>query len=283
MLEAEAIPIRTAGPALAQRRILVTGAGSGIGAAIATAAAIAGASVALLGSPRNGPALSARAELLSEQLGRPMVSAGVDVRDDAAVERAIREAAERLGGIDGVIASAGVSEHPAASTGTGVVPLSLEQFRYVIDTNVRGTWSTVRHAVPFLLLAPGVASAVTLGSVASKRPSHGAYSVSKSAVWMLTRALAEELGPRGVRVNCLAPGFVDTPMLRKLAEEESGGRPEEALAALAARAHRVPLRRLGSVGDIVDAALFLLGSSSAYITGSLVHPDGGLISANAGG
>jgi 3-oxoacyl-[acyl-carrier protein] reductase len=264
---------------LAERRIVVTGAGSGIGAAIATAVAAAGASVALIGSPRNALAVARSADLLREELGRTMFSAGIDVNDDGAAREAMQEAAAALGGLDGVVTCAGVSAHPTATTGTGVVPLSLGQFRSVIDTNVRGTWSAVRHAVPYLLAAPGVASVVTVGSVASKRPSHGVYSVSKSAVWMLTRAFAEELGPHGVRVNCLAPGFVDTPMLRDVAERKGG----DAEQALADRARRVPLRRLGSVAEIADAAVFLLGPHSSYITGSLVHPDGGLINANAGG
>ncbi|MDI1288392.1 MAG: SDR family NAD(P)-dependent oxidoreductase [bacterium] len=261
------------------RRIVVTGAGSGIGLGIATALASAGASVGLIGSPRRSAEVAQTAQALRASAGRPMFSAGVDVCDDSATRAVMHEAADVLQGIDGVVCSAGVSAHQAAPTGTGVVPLTLEQFRFVFDTNVRGTWSAVRHAAPYLLQTPGTASVVTVGSVASKRPTHGVYSVSKSAVWMLTRAFAEELGPQGVRVNCLAPGFVDTPMLRELAATEG----DSLELALAARAARVPLRRLGSVADMARAAIFLLSTDSSYITGSLIHADGGLVNANAGG
>jgi NAD(P)-dependent dehydrogenase (short-subunit alcohol dehydrogenase family) len=150
----------------------------------------------------------------------------------------------------------------------------------MMDVNVRGTWSTVHHAAHHLERAAGKGEScvVTMGSVASKRPSHGAYSVSKCAVWMLTRVLAHQWAPSGVRANCVAPGSIDTAMLRQVAAETGD---EEAW--LAGRAARIPLGRIGTVDDVAAAVLFLVGPSSSYITGSLVHPDGGLINIDAGG
>lgn len=268
------------GRVLEGRRAVITGAGSGIGAGIAAAFAAAGADLHLIGSPRNPAAVEELATRLRGETGVRISTSNVDVRDDAAVAAAMADATAHLGGIDCLVTSAGMSAPTGVTAQTPIHALTTAQFQEIMDVNVRGTWSAIRHAIGELVKAPNVSSVITLGSVASKRPTHGGYSVSKSAVWMLTRVLALDYAPHGVRFNCLAPGFIDTPLFRAVAEQE---RPGDADAVVAARAARVPLGRIGTVAEVAATALFLAGPHSSYLTGCLVHPDGGLINANAGG
>lgn len=263
------------------RRALVTGAASGIGEAVAAKLAAAGAAVHLLGSPRRPERVAEAAAAIADT--RPVGSitwSTVDVADHDSVEGGVELAAAAMGGIDCVVTSAGISSATGADDGTPLYQLSRDQLGEMMAVNLRGTWSTIHHAGRHLERAAGEgeASVVTIGSVASKRPSHGAYSVSKCAVWMLTRVIAHQWAPAGVRANCVAPGSTDTPMLRQIAADSG-----DADAWLAGRAARIPLGRLGSVDDVAASVLFLAGPSSSYITGSLVHPDGGLVNINAGG
>lgn len=260
------------------RRAVITGASTGIGRAVAKAFVAEGASVHLIGSRRHPEAVEAAAS----ELGRSadpestVTWSSADVADHDDIGRAVQRAAEAMGGIDAVFTGAGVASAPSAPISTPLHRTTSEQLRAVLDINLRGTWSTIRHAAEHLEAAPGVATVVTVGSVASKRPSHGAYAVSKSAVWMMTRVMADQWAPWGVRVNCLAPGFIDTPLFRA-----SIG--DDVESAIVERAARVPMRRIGTVDEAADAAVFLSNSASSYITGSMLHPDGGLTNANAGG
>lgn len=266
---------------MAGRRALVTGAASGIGEAIAEALAGAGAKVHLVGSPRRPDRVAAVAERITERTGASITWSSVDVVDDASVAGAVEIAAGAMGGVDCVVTSAGVSAPSDTADTTPLHRLTAGQLRDVLDVNLRGTWSTLHHAARHLEQArPGPATVVTLGSVAGKRPTHGAYSVSKCAVWMLTRVLADQWAPLGIRANCLAPGSIDTPMLRRVAEDSGA---DDVDAWLEARAARIPLRRVGTVEEVAAAALFLSGPESSYVTGALLHPDGGLVNANAGG
>lgn len=202
-----------------------------------------------------------------------------DVRHEEEVEMLFAQATDRLGGpIDAVVTSAGVVAHPGAAP-SGVVDLTAEQWRYVLDVNLTGTFLTCRAAAARLLAAGCPGTMVLLASAAAKRPSKGAYSVSKAGVWMLARALASELGPHGIRVNAIGPGYIRTPMLESLAES-AGAEPA---AWFEQRASRVPLRRIGTPSDVADVAVFLTGPESAFVTGSIIHPDGGSTSEEAGG
>jgi NAD(P)-dependent dehydrogenase (short-subunit alcohol dehydrogenase family) len=267
---------------MAGRRALVTGGASGIGEAIAAAFAAAGAKVHLVGSPRSPQRVADVARRIAERTDPAAVTwSNADVSDHAAIEGAIDVGAGAMGGIDCVVTSAGMSSPDGAADGTPLHRLTTGQLRQMLDVNLRGTWSTIHHAARYLEQAPpGQATVVTISSVAGKRPTHGAYSVSKCAVWMLTRVLAEQWAPLGIRANCVAPGSTDTPMLRRVAADSG---TENVEAWLEARAARIPLRRVGTVEEIAAAVLFLSGPESSYITGAFVHPDGGLVNANAGG
>jgi NAD(P)-dependent dehydrogenase (short-subunit alcohol dehydrogenase family) len=262
-------------PPLDGYRTLVTGGGSGIGRAIAIGFAAAGARVAVVGSASGRRSVDQTIEQIAES-GQHAIGYTVDIGDDEAVRALVGVAAADLGGLDTVVTAAGVAAPSGLDPAARLSDLSTRQLREVFDINVRGTWSTVRHAVPFLRQSSLSPSAITVSSVAAKRPTHGAYSVSKTAVWMTTRVLAQELAPEGIRVNCVAPGFIDTPLFRRAVEATSGSRVEDFAA-------RVPLGRIGSGAEIASAAIYLASSLASYFTGSVLSPDGGHASVNAGG
>jgi NAD(P)-dependent dehydrogenase (short-subunit alcohol dehydrogenase family) len=204
-----------------------------------------------------------------------------DVRHEEDVERAVEVCVERFGGVDAVVTSAGVGAHPAQSyEASGLLALELDHWSYVLDVNLTGTYLAARCAALRMVTEGRGGTIVTIGSVASKKPSGGTYAISKAAVWMLTRALADELAPSGVRVNCLAPGYTQTKLLATRARAADS---EDAERWLQARAAGVPLGRLGTVEDVASAAVFLSCDESAYVTGSILHVDGGYVSAHAGG
>jgi NAD(P)-dependent dehydrogenase (short-subunit alcohol dehydrogenase family) len=267
---------------MAGRRALVTGAASGIGEAIASALVAAGAKVHLIGSPRRPGLVAEVADRIAERNDVAAVTwSNADVSDHGSVEGAVEIGAGAMGGIDCVVTSAGTSAPAGASETTPLHRLTTSQLRQVLDVNLRGTWSTIHHAARHLEQAPtGTATVVTIGSVAGKRPTHGAYSVSKCAVWMLTRVLADQWAPLGIRANCVAPGSIDTPLLRRVAADSGAGDVDSWLLS---RAARIPMRRVGTVDEVASTVLFLSGPDSSYITGALVHTDGGLVNANAGG
>ena len=135
-----------------------------------------------------------------------------DVLDADSIRAAIDQAASEIGGVDICVASAGVSSHPDAGF-RGFLDLDPDHFDFVNNVNVRGVFLTAQRAAQLMIEAGHGGSIVSLASIASKRPSAGVYSVSKAAVWMLTRSLAEELAPHKIRVNAIGPAYVTTEML----------------------------------------------------------------------
>lgn len=237
------------------RRILVTGAGSGIGAAVARRLARLGARVACL--DRDGAAATA----LAETLQADAIAIAADVSDEVAVARALAEADENLGGIDGVVNSAGiVSVKP-------VTELSLDAWRAVIDVNLTGTFIVSQAAIPYLRKATNPAI-VNISSAQALSPVAGtsAYAASKGGVLSLTRALAAELGPQ-IRVNCICPGLIDTPMNESLKTKADDGPPVPL--------DRYALRRWGDPDEVAATIVFLLSSAASYMTGATMAVDGG--------
>jgi NAD(P)-dependent dehydrogenase (short-subunit alcohol dehydrogenase family) len=187
-----------------------------------------------------------------------------------------------MGGVQLCVASAGVSGHPAAGF-RGFLDLEPEHYDFVQNVNTRGVFLTLQRCAQLMIAGGGGGAMITLASVASKRPSAGAYSVSKAAVWMLTRAMALELAPHGIRINAIGPGYVSTEMLAGIAVSQAG--PDKAAQAAWYESKRAsaPLGVLPTPEDIAATALFLCSDDATTFTGSLLHPDGGLTAQTGGG
>ena len=240
---------------LTGRVALVTGAGSGIGAATARRFMEAGATVV-------GGDLS-RATV--EEAGSEIVAVELDVRDEASVERAV-ERAEALGGIDVLVNVAGIG----STTNAPETPV--EVWDDVLAVNARGTFLCCKHAIP-PMAARGRGAIVNVASVAGLvgLRNRAAYCASKGAVIALTRALAVDHVGDGIRVNAVCPGTVDSPWVRRLVEEAG-----ESLDALRARQ---PLGRLGTPEEIAESVLYLASDAAAFVTGTAFVIDGGLTAA----
>jgi NAD(P)-dependent dehydrogenase (short-subunit alcohol dehydrogenase family) len=242
----------------AQERVaLITGGASGIGLAAAQQLLSAGWKVAV--ADRDEAALEkARGEL---GRGPGVCLAPLDVTDEAAVEAWVDKAATTLGGLDGVVNSAGIAaDIPALDT-----PVAL--FRKILDVNVVGTFLVARSAAR-LMKDRGGGAIVNIASVSGLRGGKGrsAYGASKGAVVVLTQVLANDLARYGIRVNAVAPGPVDTPMVRSVHTQ----------ADRALWTRFVPMRRYAAPQEIATAIEFLLdGTKSSYITGEIVAVDGG--------
>jgi NAD(P)-dependent dehydrogenase (short-subunit alcohol dehydrogenase family) len=224
------------------KQIVVTGAASGLGLAIARAAEAEGARIIALDRDA-APFAGARQ---------------CDVSDEAAVRGALADV-ERL---DGLVNSAGVALR------TTVPDTAMEDYDRLMAVNLRGSFLAAKYAIPKMRGQGG--AILHLSSVTGTTGTRGraAYSASKGAIVALTRAMALDHAAERIRVNCLCPGFVDTPLLAKMAADKR--------ARLAA-AH--PLGRIGTVADIVPMALLLLSDDGAWITGQAIGVDGGF---NAG-
>jgi 3-oxoacyl-[acyl-carrier protein] reductase len=234
------------------RRILVTGAASGMGREIAVLFAQEGAALALL--DRNADGVAAVAA------GLGCKAWGCDVADRAEVARVVAEAGQALGGLDGLVNGAGILDI------TPFVDLEPESWDRMIAVNLTGPFNVVKAALPFLRAADR-ATIVTIASVSALMPMPGTagYSASKAGAAMFTKSIAMDLGPT-IRANSICPGVIRTEMTRYLWEN-----PEHAHRA----SDRVALRRLGEPGDVARAALFLSTEDSGFTTGTELPVDGG--------
>ena len=238
----------------------VTGAGSGIGRGIAVALAADGWQVAVLG--RDADSL---ADTLAElaPLGPRGIAVTVDVRSPSAVGAAVTEVERRLGPVDALVNNAGIQRLAAAADVTEA------DWDDVLDTNLKGAFFCAQ-AVGRSMIARGGGAIVNIASAAALTavPDRVAYAASKAGLVMVTKSLALEWAPFGVRVNAVAPTFVDTPLGRATLDEP--GRREQIV-------RQIPLHRLASVADVVGATRFLLDpAASGLVTGHVLAVDGGL-------
>jgi NAD(P)-dependent dehydrogenase (short-subunit alcohol dehydrogenase family) len=248
------------GQAFSGRVAFVTGAGGGMGAAIAAELAGVGAEVVAV-DVKADPDI----ELIDGAESR-FHYRQVDVTDEPEVERTLGELVERFGRLDQVVNAAGVGWFDRDGS---VVTSEREVWDRVLAINLTGAMAVCRFAVPHLLESRGGAL-VHLASVAGLRTSDGpmdAYQVSKAGLISLSRGIALSYGPSGIRSNTICPGAILTPMIQPLYDEE----PARALRM----AERTPLRRLGTVGDVASAARFLLSDEASFITGADLVVDGG--------
>lgn len=242
------------GPRLAGRRILITGAASGIGAATARLFTQEGARLALIDIQAEALAAVAR------ETGAEALSA--DLRDSAAVTAAVDEAARRLGGLDGLVCNAGIGvSKPLAET-------TDEDWARAMDVNAGSVFFTCRAGLKHLQAAEQ-ATIVNTGSALGLQPLVGrtAYAASKAAVHAMTKVMAMELAPK-IRCNAVAPGGVDTPLVRGTFTDP------EAIKRIEAR---YALQRMGRAEEIAEAILFLTSFESSFVTGSTLSIDGGRV------
>ncbi|WP_460603169.1 SDR family NAD(P)-dependent oxidoreductase [Jatrophihabitans fulvus] len=239
------------------KRVIVTGASRGIGRALAVAFAHRGAHV--LGVARSEDGLAKTGELAEGGSGR-YEHLATDLRAPESVEAAVASAAERLDGIDVLINNA-ADDHDSAIEKT-----DLEVYQRVQDLNVRSVWVALKAASPFLKDGGGsvINIASVLGLVGIRDDS--AYIAAKHALVGVTRAIALEWARKGVRVNALAPGYVDTAMLGDISADQD-------LAAYAKQT--TPMNRWSQPEEYAGPAIFLASEASAFMTGQVLVVDGG--------
>lgn len=260
------------GPAPTGKVVLVTGATGGIGSAVARRFAAGGWRVAVsdLSPERLTAMVDQEGDGFVSGSGIEMGVAG-DVRDVAFCRRAVDEVAAALGRLDALVNAAGVwVEGPAEDT-------TEDEWDQVLDVNAKGTYFLTSAAIPHLEATEGCV--VNLSSDAGVQGNAGAavYSASKGAVTNMTRALALELAPRGIRVNAVCPGDVDTPMLRLQAQRYGQGMPERYLADLLDQYPQGPSRaRFLRADEIAEVVWFLAQPAAAGVTGANWSVDFGL-------
>ncbi len=243
---------------------IVTGAGTGIGAATAVRFVKEGASVVLVGRRRE------KLEDTARDTGQPDRVAIVpgDVRDQKTVDAAIA-AAMKLGGLHVVVSNAAVS-HPVAFPGA-----DFETWRDIFDIIVVGAFRFCREAAKVMIANKTAGRLVNVTSIhgTQAEPRASAYGAAKAAVNQFSRALSVELAPHNIRVNAVAPGFVDTPMSVYNGENEL---ESDWFKRFYVEARKIPMARAGRPEEIASAILFLASQESSYMTGHVMIVDGGL-------
>ena len=246
---------------LANRTVLVTGGGSGIGKGVAAAVVAAGGKAMLVG--RNADRLAAAADDI-ERAGAAgsVLYEPADVTNEDEVTRVVDAATAWTGRLYGVVHCAGGSE-----TIGPITQVDSDAWRRTVNLNVNGTMYVLKHAAREMVRGGG-GSFIGISSIAASNTHRwfGAYGVSKSAVDHMMQLAADELGPSWVRVNCLRPGLIRTELVEAVFQSPDVSGDYAACT---------PLPRPGDVEDVANAAVFLLSDASSYITGQVINVDGG--------
>jgi NAD(P)-dependent dehydrogenase (short-subunit alcohol dehydrogenase family) len=253
--------------AAGERVAVVTGAAGGIGRASVRAFAEAGYTVAALDLDEAGACRCA--EEIAAEVGRRCVGIGCDVAGWDSVERAFARVGEELGRVDALHANAGSEGYFAFEE------ISIAELRRQIDVNLVGHLYCVKAALPLLERAGGGAIVITASVQGHLTlPGCAPYAAAKGGLMAAARALAVEFGPKGIRINTISPGTIDTPMLDRSLEGMSTDEVEDLLAGVrGANA----LGRIGDAREVADVAVFLCSSGASYVTGEDVVVDGGYL------
>jgi NAD(P)-dependent dehydrogenase (short-subunit alcohol dehydrogenase family) len=235
---------------------IVTGGGSGIGLAIAEKFITNNITTIIIG--RDEQKLNAA----KERLGSLCVPISFDLNELAGIPSLVDGIKNEFGAIDILVNNAGINQKKEFTEVTD------EEFQRILSTNVTAVFALSREVVK-CMLDKGGGAIVNISSMASQYgiPKVIAYTASKSAIEGMTKAMATELSPKGIRVNCIAPGFIATAMSAKALNDD----PERRAKVLG----RTPMGFLGDPSDVADAALFLATDASKYITGTIIRVDGG--------
>jgi 3-oxoacyl-[acyl-carrier protein] reductase len=247
-------------PDLTGKTVVITGGSRGIGAQTARAFAAQGAKVCVVG--RDQGALATVVADITDKDGTA-IGAVADVTDSASLDRMRRQVESRLGPVDVLAAFAGGQGFPVPSQ-----DLTEERWRQVIDSDLTSAFLTIQAFLPGML-ERGRGSVITMSSAAGRQPSQAnlAYGVANAGLVMLTRHLATEIGPRGIRVNCIAPSSIRT-------ENVQARMPADVQEKVAAT-H--PLGRMGTTDDVARTALFLASDAASWLTGLTIDVAGGRI------
>lgn len=249
---------------LSGKRAFITGGGSGIGRAVAVRFATEGARVAILGRRRD--ALEETADMVRSARGDCLVLPG-DVSREADVESAVAAAVEAFGGLDAIVGVAGIELY--ASGDTRVHELELDIWRQTMEVNLTGMYLTCKHGVRALLESGGGSVIITgspCGLVGLCSGEH-AYSASKAGTHGLVRVMAADYARDGIRVNCVIPGFIDTPINAAVLEDP---------ASVEGFVSCIPLRRPGQAGEVAPLFAWLASDEASYVTGAFFTADGGM-------
>lgn len=241
------------------RSVVVTGAGRGLGAAVAARLAADGWLVGVLDRDIDAATRTA------DSIGDPACALGADTTDSDSIEVALDRFADDTGRRtpDGLVCNAGIVRFGP------LLDLSADDWRSAVDVNLTGTFLTARAVASRMIEADVAGAIVTITSMngVEPGPNAGAYGASKAGIALLTQQMALEWGPLGIRVNAIAPGLIDAGMSEPIYADEE-------IREL--RGARVPLGRLGTAGDVAGAVAFLLGDDATYVTGTELLVDGGV-------
>lgn len=238
---------------------IVTGASRGIGKAIALKLAGLGANVVLNYRSSEKEALEVENEI--KNMGVDVISVKADISKLNEVENLINTAKEKFGCIDIMVNNAGITKDNL------ILRMKEEEFDSVIDVNLKGVFNCLKGITP-VMVRQKHGKIINISSVVGISGNAGQvnYAASKAGIIGMTKSLAKEIGSRGVNVNAVAPGFIDTEMTQCLGDKVK----EEAKK-------NIPLKRFGQADDVADVVAFLAGSESDYITGQVIHVDGGML------
>lgn len=241
------------------KTVLVTGSSRGIGRQIAKTFAQSGANVVINYSSSEAPALELAKEI-KEQGGNALVIQA-DVSKFEESERLVNETIDAFGKIDILINNSGITKDNL------MLRMTEEDFDKVIDVNLKGTWNMCKHVTRHFLKNKA-GSIINITSVVGIIGNAGQanYVASKAGIIGLTKSLAKEFGSRHIRVNAIAPGFIETEMTDQLPDNVKQGYLEQ-----------VPLKEFGSTQDIANACLFLASEDAKYITGQVINVNGGMV------
>jgi len=239
---------------LSGKRALVTGASGAIGGAIARALHGAGAVVALSGTRED--ALKA----IADELGERAVVVAANLSDPAAVDALVSQANDAMGGVDILVNNAGVTRDNLA------MRMKDEEWQTVLDVNLTAAFRLSRAAMrPMMKQRWGRIVGITSVVGVTGNAGQANYAAAKAGMIGMSKALAQEVASRGITVNCVAPGFVESPMTDALNDDQ-----RQSLAAA------IPTGRFGTAADIAASVLYLASEEAAYVTGQTLHVNGGM-------
>lgn len=241
---------------LENKKVLITGAGRGIGRQTAIDMAKEGA--VILGAGRTEEPLEQMAQMVEKQGGKVFTRV-MDITDYEGSHEAICQLAEEAGGIDILVNCAGIFEEAFF---TEMTP---QQWHRTVSVDLDGVYNVTHAAIPFIIEAKGSVVNVVSQDAFYGCPGYSHYSACKAAIVGLTRTLARELGPEGVRLNCVAPGITETEMTKDRIAKGREGYLE-----------KLPIGHIGQPAEIASSIIFLASEKASYITGQVIHPNGGM-------